>query len=91
MIFTVNSFPQSGHVFTPGLTVNTCEYSGQLPSVPFLIISCFAIFRLCSLICLSNFFESNLILTPILPTSLHKNYSTVKGRTERRTKCQIYK
>ncbi|HGI6878527.1 TPA: hypothetical protein ACJUJU_003084, partial [Listeria monocytogenes] len=24
-------------------------------------------------------------------TSLHKNYSTVKGRTERRTKCQIYK
>ncbi|EOE5390104.1 hypothetical protein ACSYOF_002988, partial [Listeria monocytogenes] len=21
----------------------------------------------------------------------HKNYSTVKGRTERRTKCQIYK
>ncbi|PDL15052.1 hypothetical protein AFZ08_15995, partial [Listeria monocytogenes] len=38
-----------------------------------------------------NFFESNLILTPILPTSLHKNYSTVKGRTERRTKCQIYK
>ncbi|PCV17482.1 hypothetical protein A7O14_13850, partial [Listeria monocytogenes] len=48
MIFTVNSFPQSGHVFTPGLTVNTCEHSGQLPSVPFLIISCFAIFRLCS-------------------------------------------
>ncbi|PDC28493.1 hypothetical protein A4Q29_16265, partial [Listeria monocytogenes] len=24
-------------------------------------------------------------------TSLHKNYNTVKGRTERRTKCQIYK
>ncbi|EPO2800841.1 hypothetical protein ACT7UP_003068, partial [Listeria monocytogenes] len=21
----------------------------------------------------------------------HKNYNTVKGRTERRTKCQIYK
>ncbi|MGU3766079.1 hypothetical protein ACVZEI_15095, partial [Listeria monocytogenes] len=26
-----------------------------------------------------------------IPTSFHKNYNTVKGRTERRTKCQIYK
>ncbi|MGJ6500828.1 hypothetical protein ACSDL6_13030, partial [Listeria monocytogenes] len=36
----------------------------------------------------SNSLIINLV---ILPTSLHKNYSTVKGRTERRTKCQIYK